>query len=93
MNNIWKYVLMIPAIAAVISSAYVGLSYIHTLQATVEFNEKHITELQQALHVTEKDTNVQNENTWSVGATSLLSLKLTTDCPMDSNARLTWSHL
>ncbi len=61
MNNIWKYVLMIPAIAAVISSAYVGLSYIHTLQSTVELNEKHITELRQALHVTEKDTNVQNE--------------------------------
>ena len=44
--NIMKYAAGVPVIAAVVASLYGGLSYVNSLQNTIETNEKHITSLQ-----------------------------------------------
>jgi len=44
--NIMKYAAGVPVIAAVVASLYGGLSYVNSLQNTIETNEKHIASLQ-----------------------------------------------
>jgi|TARA_B110000444_G_scaffold136957_1_gene128570 hypothetical protein len=41
-----KYAAGVPVIAAVVASLYGGLSYVNSLQNTIETNEKHIASLQ-----------------------------------------------
>ena len=44
--SIMKYAAGVPVIAAVVASLYGGLSYVNSLQNTIETNEKHIASLQ-----------------------------------------------
>ena len=44
--SIMKYAAGVPVIAAVLASLYGGLSYVNSLQNTIETNEKHIASLQ-----------------------------------------------
>jgi DnaJ-domain-containing protein 1 len=67
-----KYAAGVPVVAAVIASLYGGLSYVNSLQNTIEENEKTIIELSMG-----QDNNWQNLNDKIASETEKLNIRIT----------------
>jgi predicted RNase H-like nuclease (RuvC/YqgF family) len=67
-----KYADGVPVVAAVIASLYGGLSYVNSLQNTIEDNEKTIIELSMG-----QDNNWQNLNDRIASETEKLNIRIT----------------
>tara|TARA_R110000851_G_scaffold79576_3_gene175217 strand:+ start:2129 stop:2572 length:444 start_codon:yes stop_codon:yes gene_type:complete len=67
-----KYAAGVPVVAAVIASLYGGLSYVNSLQNTIEDNEKTIIELSMG-----QDNNWQNLNDRIASETEKLNIRIT----------------
>jgi len=67
-----KYAAGVPVVAAVIASLYGGLSYVNSLQNTIEENEKTIIELSMG-----QDNNWQNLNDRIASETEKLNIRIT----------------
>ncbi len=70
--SIMKYAAGVPVVAAVIASLYGGLSYVNSLQNTIEDNEKTIIELSMG-----QDNNWQNLNDRIASETEKLNIRIT----------------
>ena len=70
--SIMKYAAGVPVVAAVIASLYGGLSYVNSLQNTIEENEKTIIELSMG-----QDNNWQNLNDRIASETEKLNIRIT----------------
>ena len=70
--SIMKYAAGVPVVAAVIASLYGGLSYVNSLQNTIEDNEKTIIELSMG-----QDNNWQNLNDKIASETEKLNIRIT----------------
>ena len=70
--SIMKYAAGVPVVAAVIASLYGGLSYVNSLQNTIEENEKTIIELSMG-----QDNNWQNLNDKIASETEKLNIRIT----------------
>ena len=70
--SIMKYAAGVPVVAAVIASLYGGLSYVNSLQNTIEENEKTIIELSMG-----QSNNWQNLNDRIASETEKLNIRIT----------------
>ena len=70
--SIMKYAAGVPVIAAVIASLYGGLSYVNSLQNTIELNEKTIIELSMG-----QNNNWQNINERIDSEAEKLNIRIT----------------
>ena len=70
--SIMKYAAGVPVVAAVVASLYGGLSYVNSLQNTIEDNEKTIIELSMG-----QSNNWQNLNDRIASETEKLNIRIT----------------
>ena len=70
--SILKYAAGVPVVAAVVASLYGGLSYVNSLQNTIEDNEKTIIELSMG-----QSNNWQNLNDRIASETEKLNIRIT----------------
>ena len=70
--SIMKYAAGVPVVAAVVATLYGGLSYVNSLQNTIEQNEKTIIELSMG-----QNNNWQNLNDRIAAETEKLNIRIT----------------
>lgn len=70
--SIMKYAAGVPVVAAVVATLYGGLSYVNSLQNTIEQNEKTIIELSMG-----QSNNWQNLNDKIAAETEKLNIRIT----------------